>query len=218
MTVASSHAAMRAADVLIHEAGHAVIAWELGVRVGQVVVDGTRRQGHVKFVSDTLIGRFAPRSASCRRAAERDMVVCHAGFMAQRRFHYDGTLGWYPLEDYMTIQRVAEEFTDDAALIDAWSAYLEDRARQMVEHPATWTRILALALELARRAGVEGVTEVDGEAIEEFLGRVRVPATNALLAYRRRLGLGIYVVLEGTTSRDRFCNRIERAYSRGSHA
>ena len=203
---------MTAEDVLVHEAAHAVVAWELGVRVGAILVDLKRREGHTAFASDIAIGRFAPGSTAHRAAAERDMLVFHAGFMAQQRFHYDGTHGWYPLHDYIGIFRIAEMLESDFPLIDAWSTYIEDRARSMIEQPATWARIQALALDLARRAGTDGTTELDGEAIDRFLMQVRVPATDARLAYRRRQATGILVVLERDAARSHFTRAIKRAY------
>lgn len=204
-------------DVLIHEAAHAVVAWELGARIGQLTVDRTRGAGHMAFVSDAAIGRFARGSTAHRAAAERDMLIYHAGFMAQQRFHYEGTHDVYPIHDYAAILEVAEAFSDDAALIDAWSTYIEDRARHMIEHPATWRRIESLALELARRATPEGMTILAGETVEKVVAAVQVPTTNAFLAYRRREATGVVLILEEDRNRLRFSRAIERAYRKGQH-
>lgn len=205
---------VRMPDVLVHEAAHAVVAWELGARVGQLTLDHTRGAGHMAFMSDAAIGRFAHGSPEHRLAAERDMLIFHAGFMAQRRFHYDGTHGVYPVHDYAAILALAQAFTSDTALIDAWSTYIEDRARHMIEHPATWARIQAFALELALRPAPDGITVVPGESAEQFIAAVRVPTTNAFLAYRRREATGILVVLEEEAARTRFSAAVARAYRR----
>lgn len=201
---------VRFPDVLIHEAAHAVVAWELGARVGQLTIDRAHGAGQMAFLSDGAIGRFARGSGAHRAAAERDMLIYHAGFMAQRRFHYNGTHGVYPLHDYAAILTIAHEFSSDAALINAWSTYIEDRARQMIEHPATWIRIRSFALELARRAAPDGITVVDGEAAEQFIAAVRVPPTNAFLAYRRRQATGILMLLDDDVARQRFSSAIDR--------
>ena len=209
------------ADVLIHEAAHAVVAWELGTRLGQITVDRTRGIGRMSFGSDVAIGRFPRGSSAHRAAAERDMLVYHAGFMAQQRFHYEGTHGVYPLHDYVGILEIAQQFPGDAPLIDAWSTYIEDRARHMIEHPATWTRIQALALELARRAASDGVTTIDGEMADRFITAVRAPKTNAFLAYRRREATGVLLILDHDNARIRFSRAVERAYAnsvRGRYA
>jgi len=200
-------------DVLIHEAAHAVVAWELGARLGQLTVDRTRGAGHMVFASDAAMGRFARGSQAHRQAAERDMLIFHAGFMAQQRFHYEGTHGVYPIHDYSEILAIAEVFSDDAALIDAWSTYIEDRARHMIEHPATWKRIQTLALELARRAAPDGMTVLPGETAEAVIAAVRVPQTNVFLAYRRREATGVVLTLDDDLARVRFGRAVERAYA-----
>jgi hypothetical protein len=201
------------ADVLIHEAAHAVVAWELGTRLGQITVDRTRGIGRMSFGSDIAIGRFTPSSMAHRAAAERDMLVYHAGFMAQQRFHYEGTHGVYPLHDYLGILEIAQQFPGDAPVIDAWSTYIEDRARHMIEHPATWSRIQSLALELARRAAPDGVTAIDGETVDRFIAAARVPRTSAFLAYRRREAKGLLLILDKDDARLRFSRAVERAYA-----
>jgi len=197
-------------DLVIHEAAHAVVAWELGARIGQLRIDRARGTGQMRFMSDGAIGRFARDSEAHRAAAERDMLIYHAGFVAQRRFHIAGTRGIYPLYDYAAVLTIAQEFSSYAALIDAWSTYMEDQARKMIEHPATWTRIRAFALELARRATRDGTTVVDGEAAERFIAGVRVPPTNAFLAYRRREATGTLVVLDDERTRQRFRDAVDR--------
>lgn len=203
---------VRFEDVLVHEAAHAVVAWELGARIGQITIDRAHAAGRMSFASDVAIGRFAVGSAAHRLAAERDMLVFHAGFMAQQRFHYEGTHGVYPIHDYAAILDIAQQFSSDAPLIDAWSTYVEDRARHMIEHPATWRRIEALAVELARRAGPDGFTVIDGEKADQFIANVHVPATNAFLAYRRREATGVLLILDEEPARQRLVRAVQRAY------
>lgn len=199
--------------LLIHEAAHAVVAWETGARLGRVFVDRERRCGNVAFSSDAAIGRFAQQSPLHRAAAERDMLIFHAGSEAEKRFKA-GELPGYPIRDYSGVFEAAQRFTADRALIDAWSAFIQERARCLIERPATWARIVALALKLARDAQPSGVTELDGDAVDCYLATVRVPRTNAYLAYRRREAKELFVLFEKETARRRFCRTVDDAYAR----
>lgn len=187
MTTARLQRGVTLADVLVHEAGHAVAAWELGVRIGAIHVHLRVREGRMTFASDVGLGRFPAGSDALRIAVERDMVVLHAGLVAQRRFHYEGAWGLVPRTDYEGVLATALEAETDLRLIDEWSDYAEERARTLLELPQTWRRVEALAVELARRPVLHG-----GE-IEAFLAGVRVPrARNARLVYRRREAKEIY--------------------------
>jgi hypothetical protein len=181
VTTARLQRGVTLADVLVHEAGHAVAAWELGVRIGAVNIHVRAREGRMTFASDVGLGRFPAGSDALRLAVERDMVVLHAGLVAQRRFHYEGAWGVVPRTDYEGVLATALQVETDLRLIDEWSDYAEERARALLELPQTWRRVEALAVELAWRPMLHG------EEIEAFLAGVRVPrAPNARLAYRRR--------------------------------
>jgi hypothetical protein len=181
MTIARLQQGVTLADVLVHEAGHAVAAWELGVRIGAIHVHVRVREGRMTFASDVGLGRFPAGSDSLRLAIEREMIVFHAGFVAQRRFHYKGAWGLVPRTDYEGILAAASQMETDHRLIDEWSDYAEEQARALIEVPQTWRRVEALAVELARRPVLHG------EEIEAFLAGVRVPKVrNARRRYRRR--------------------------------
>ena len=63
MTIARLQRGVTLADVLVHEAGHAVAAWELGVRIGAIHVHMRVREGRMTFASDVGLGRFPAGSA-----------------------------------------------------------------------------------------------------------------------------------------------------------
>lgn len=181
MTIARLQRGVTLADVLVHEAGHAVAAWELGLRIGAIHVHIRVREGRMTFASDVGLGRFPAGSDALRLAIEREMIVFHAGLVAQRRFHYQGAWGLVPRTDYEGILAAALQIETDLRLIDEWSDFAEEQARALIEVPQTWRRVEALALELARRSVLHG------EEIDAFLARVRVSrATDRRLAYRRR--------------------------------
>ncbi|HET7436878.1 MAG TPA: hypothetical protein VFN10_19375 [Thermoanaerobaculia bacterium] len=181
MTIARLQRGVTLTDVLVHEAGHAVAAWELGVRIGAVRVHVRVCEGRMTFASDVGLGRFPVGSDALRLAIEREMVVFHAGLVAQRRFHYEGAWGLVPRTDYEGILAVASQIETDQRLIDEWSDYAEEQARALIELPQTWRRIEALAVELARQPVLHG-SEIDA-----FLSGIRVPKVgNARRRYRRR--------------------------------
>jgi hypothetical protein len=181
MTIARLQRGVTLADVLVHEAGHAVAAWELGVRIGAIHVHLRGREGRMTFASDMGLGRFPAGSDAQRLAIEREMIVFHAGLVAQRRFHNEGAWGLVPRTDYEGILATALQIETDHRLIDEWSDCAEEQARALIELPQTWRRIEALAIELARRPVLHG------DEIDTFLAGVRVPrAPNPRITYRRR--------------------------------
>jgi hypothetical protein len=209
VTIARLQRGVTLADVLVHEAGHAVAAWELGVRIGAIHVHVRVREGRMTFASDVGLGRFPVGSDALRLAIEREMVVLHAGLVAQRRFHYEGAWGLVPRTDYEGILTTALQVETDLRLIDEWSDYAEERARALLELPQTWRRVEALAVELARHPVLHGA-EVDA-----FLAGVRVPrAPNARLAYRRREAKELYCLSHDPKDREPVERAIAAARSR----
>jgi hypothetical protein len=197
VTIARLQRGVTLADVLVHEAGHAVAAWELGVRIGAIHVHLRMREGRMTFASDVGLGRFPEGSDALRVAIEREMVVFHAGLVAQKRFHYEGAWGLVPRTDYEGILAIALQVETDPRLIDEWSDYAEERARALMELPQTWRRVETLAVELARRPVLHG------EEVDAFLAAVRVPRTqSARLAYRRREAKERYCLSHDTKDRE----------------
>jgi hypothetical protein len=197
MTIARLQRGVTLADVLVHEAGHAVAAWELGVRIGAVHVHVRRREGRMAFASDAGLGRFPAGSDALRLAIEREMIVFHAGLVAQRRFHYEGAWGLVPRTDYEGILATALQIETDHRLIDEWSDYAEEQARALIELPQTWRRVEALAVELARRPVLHG------EEIDAFLARVPVPnAGDPRRWYRRREAKELFCLTHDSEDRE----------------
>jgi hypothetical protein len=208
VTIARRQRSVTLADVLVHEAGHAVAAWELGVRIGVIHVDLRVCEGRMTFASDVGHGRFPAGSDALRLAIEREMLVLHAGLVAQKRFHYEGAFGLVPRTDYEGILATALQVETDLRLIDAWSDCAEERARALIELPQTWRRVEALAVELARQPVLHG------EDVDAFLADVRVPrAPNARLAYRRREAKERYCLSHNPKDRERLERAIAAARS-----
>jgi hypothetical protein len=161
-------AGVRLADMLVHEAGHAVIAWELGIQIVELRFSMKDWSGRMPFAgaAHCLDGDVASERA--REAAEKDMLIFHAGRMAQLLFHYDSVHGYRNSIDLKGIMDACRRVEEHAAVIDAWSDYIEERVRVMLYQPSTWGRIIALAPEIARRL------VLTGDEIAAFLTRVDV--------------------------------------------
>lgn len=166
MTHSRPAAPSQPADLFVHEAAHAVIAWELGITIDDLCFSTKHWSGRMHFRGmDRFEGDLASERA--REAAEKDMLVYHAGLMAQRLFHHASALGPSVI-DVRGLIETARTIEDDVGLIDAWSDYLEERVRVMLCQPATWHRVIALAPEIARRL------YLSGDDIGAFLERVDV--------------------------------------------
>lgn len=158
---------VRLADMLVHEAGHAVIAWELGVQIVELRFSMKDWSGRMPFAgaAQSLGGEAADHA---REAAEKEMLIFHAGRTAQLLFDYDSVHGYRNSIDLKGIMDACRTVEGDAAVIDAWSGYIEERVRVMLYQPSTWGRIIALAPEIARRL------YLTGDEIAGFLTRVDV--------------------------------------------
>jgi hypothetical protein len=160
-------AGVRLADMLVHEAGHAVIAWELGVQIVELRFSMKDWSGRMPFAGAAhRLGGEA--SDHAREAAEKEMLIFHAGRMAQLLFHYESVRGYRNSIDLKGIMDACRTVEEHAAVIDVWSDYIEERVRVMLYQPPTWSRVIALAPEIARRL------YLTGDEIAAFLTRVDV--------------------------------------------
>jgi|SRR5215212_8761423 len=169
---------LQLADLLVHEAAHAVVAWELGIEILHVRFDLDEWSGRMPFIGamNKFVGDLSGENA--QTDAETDMMIFHAGHVAQRWFNYAGSHGHSRI-DLWGLMRTCQWVDRDIPLIDAWSEYIEERTRVFVQRRTTWTRILALAAELPRH----GV--MSGAAVSAFLSGVRIPTTQPEPRLRR---------------------------------
>jgi hypothetical protein len=154
-------------DYLVHEAAHAVMAWELGIEIDVLRVNLDSWNGMMTFFGAMYHFEGDTGSDAAREAAEIDMLIFHAGRVAQREFNYDGSHAYIPTIDLKGVMHTCQQVESDLDLIDAWSTYMEERARVMVRRPATWRSILALAAE------IEFTPRMVGADIASFLRRLR---------------------------------------------
>jgi hypothetical protein len=176
------------ADLFVHEAGHAVIAWELGITIEDIRFSTKNWSGLMHFVGGMYRFEGDLASERAREAAEKDMLIYHAGLVAQRLFHYDSALGPSVI-DVRGLINTAKMVEDDVNLIDAWSDYIEERVRVMLCRPATWQRVIAFAPEIARRLYLRG------DEVAAFLAHVDV--AQAVSPRERRWNRAAYAFGKG---------------------
>lgn len=161
------------ADMLVHEAAHAVIAWELGIPIVHLRFSPKDWSGEMPFKGGMHEYAGHLPSERAREVAEKDLLIYHAGMVAQRLFHYESARSYAGSIDAAGIMRVARMVEQDADLIDEWSEYIEERVRVMLYDPTTWARVVALAPEIARRL------YLPGEEIAAFLRIVDVTGADS---------------------------------------
>ncbi|MEO8379054.1 MAG: hypothetical protein ABI779_05275, partial [Acidobacteriota bacterium] len=191
------------ADLLMHQAGHAVVAWELGVRIIELHFSLKAWSGLMPFAGAiTSCFDRALAADAAREAAEKDMLIFHAGRMAQLLFHYDSVHGYRNSSDLRGVIDACRRVEDATAVIDAWSEYIEERVRVMLSAPGTWSRVLALAPEIARRLSLTG------HQIAAFLEHVDVAgavAPHDTPWNRDRYAIGRGIDALGLSNRSRTC-------------
>lgn len=151
-----------------HEAGHAVLAFELRRRIVSVTVrPGTDSAGHM--VNSGFSEQFQPdiRADRVARATiEREVMIFYAGCAAQSaRVGRNVTAG--SSGDLLKAARLLSYLCRSPEEESAYGKWLWVRAKDSVTMPTTWTCIARLADELMRRG------TMSGREVRELLVRVR---------------------------------------------
>jgi hypothetical protein len=131
-----------------HEAGHAVAAWSLGAgpRAVTIVPHGAD-QGQVTH-EDPLSGIQLDFDGSdrARTRAERAIMICLAGPVAQRRFAPRSWRRWHGASDYVTAVDLARRINHSARAADAHLKWLDIRTEDLIE--SLWGPVERVAAEL----------------------------------------------------------------------
>jgi len=162
-----------------HEAGHAVVAYDQGVRVhGISIVPDDGRMGHIA-IDTLLLNRLAPtfqtnKGARNRFTMERHVMVLQGGHAAVHRLvpgsveladtvngeGSDQNIAMSLLEAFATGDREAEKYYH----------WLDARTEGIMANPMRWfqVRILAEALLEQQQLGARKVRDVIREAGERW--------------------------------------------------
>lgn len=175
-----------------HEAGHAVVAYDQGVRVhGISVVPDEGRMGHIAI--DTLhLNRLAVtfhnnKGARNRFTMERHVMVLQGGHAAVRRLDSAGA------ELARTAQGEGSDLNIAMGLVRAFATsereaekyyqWLDARTEGILSSPMRWfqVRMLATALLEHRQLGTRKVREIVKEAEEEWCRKNQNPESRTSL-------------------------------------
>ena len=150
-----------------HEAGHVVVGYELGFRLGKsgvsIVPDGeSLGQAYV------LYGGWRPDRYSSKRILlrlERYTMVNFAGEEAQRKFNPRSVRKFHASGDLHDSVDNLLRFYDPKA-VEARMEFLKSRTAEMVQSPTTWKNIVAVAEAL------HGSQHMHREEIEQVIRSV----------------------------------------------
>jgi hypothetical protein len=158
-----------------HEAGHAVVAYDQGVRVhGISIVPDEGRMGHIA-IDTLLLNRLAPtfhnnKGARNRFTMERHVMVLQGGHAAVRQ------LDPHRLELADTVNGEGSDLNIAMTLVRAFAAndqeaekyyqWLEARTEGIIGNPIRWfqVRMLAESLLELEQLGARKVREIIREA------------------------------------------------------
>jgi len=165
-----------------HEAGHAVVAYDQGVRVhGISIVPDEGRMGHIA-IDTLLLNRLAPtfgynKGARNRFTMERHVMVLQGGHAAVHR------LDTARKEIAQTVNGEGSDINIAMSLVKAFAAgdteaekyyqWLDARTEGILGNPMRWfqVKVLVEALLEQEQLGARKVRMVIKEAGEEWLER-----------------------------------------------
>jgi hypothetical protein len=165
--------------VAYHEAGHAVTAYDQGIRIhGISIVAEERRTGHIR-IDTLLLDRLAPtfrsdKGARNRFTMERHVMVLLGGYSAVRRLHASKVDESENLHregsDHSTAMNLLLTFAADEAEAAKYYEWLKARTNGIINSPLRWFQLekLAGALLDHEKLGARRVRETLREAEMEW--------------------------------------------------
>lgn len=131
-----------------HEAGHAVMACQLGRKFKKVSIikDGDT----LGFLVNTTIKNFRPDidpSLRIRSLIEREIKICFAGFEAEKKFRGKGN--WKgAMRDFHECAQLASSVNGSSEQTGAFLKWLRIQTKDVVSYPYVWEEIEKVAKEL----------------------------------------------------------------------
>jgi hypothetical protein len=147
--------AQRAATAY-HEAGHAVVAWYLGVKVHNVTIvpkgDTAGRMQHAR----RILGKYPEidDSLPAKVRMGKNLMIWLAGLAAQLRFKPRSVRSYHHAGDYIEAVVIAEHLHGDQESADAFLRYMEIKTRNVVRTP--WPQVELVASALLARDTIKG--------------------------------------------------------------
>jgi hypothetical protein len=166
--------------VAYHEAGHAVVAYDQGVRVhGISIVPDEGRMGHIA-IDTLLLNRLAPtfrfnKGARNRFTMERHVMVLQGGHAAVHHLDPSKTIPAKTVNGEGSDQNIAmnliKAFAAGDLEAEKYYQWLDARTEGIMANPMRWfqVRILAKALLEQEQMGARKIRMIIKEAGEEWL-------------------------------------------------
>jgi hypothetical protein len=154
-----------------HEAGHAVVAFDQGIRVfGISLVPGQGKMGHARVDTLSLDRRFptfrSNKGARNRFTLERHVMVLLGGSAAAARLDPEQGPDKRDCQlkgsDRRRALDLLEEFTESREEAEKYCDWLQVRTKGIVSSPRRWFQIVGLAGALMKhgRLGTRRVAEI----------------------------------------------------------
>jgi ATP-dependent Zn protease len=143
-----------------HEAGHAVMAFQLGIRLQKITIVPDEESSGCCHHESLL--KF---KGSARLKIEKLVMICLAGPLAQQKFKPRSIRSYHASSDYSVVARVAAQLNGslEASTYIKWLAI---RARTKLDQPMTWKFVRAVAHELITKK------EITGKSLPDIFARV----------------------------------------------
>ncbi len=141
-----------------HEAGHAVIAWVLGLTVGSASIQQQGDScGRVEIDVPRSVKRGTWMDPSVRMWAEGNIMAQMSGFIAERRYRGRANhVGAFA--DYLSTGDIATVFTFSREERDLFLEWLFARARALMRRRAARLAVTAVARALLKKERISGRT------------------------------------------------------------
>lgn len=138
-----------------HEAGHAVVAFFLGVgfrkKTLTIIPDKTSAGSFQHHTAFPGINPEWDNSGRARLQAEKSVMISLAGGAAQKRFSQQSYRSWQNRGDRENAIDVLTHFVGDSAELTAYYRLLEIRTKNMLNRPGVWPCIEDLAQGLLKK-------------------------------------------------------------------
>ena len=146
--------------VAYHEAGHAIMAWLLNVRIRKATIVPDARAGSLGHVrhEKLLLGKFPEFDNSDRQRIriEKLIVVCLAGPIAQVLFRPRSFRKYHASSDWKQAVDLSSLCNGSDPAITKHLAYLEIRTRDSLQTPSNRVFIECVAKELVNKHTLSG--------------------------------------------------------------
>ncbi len=141
-----------------HEAGHAMIAYRLGIPVREVSIRPTESTAGWVWYQQPLaeIIRSGNTSDERRIQMERCAMLCLAGREAQMRFDFDGLQKDDSRVDLDLVNQALHKFSNCEEELLIYAKLLEIRTRWLFDQPMAWEMVTDLAKALLKNETMSG--------------------------------------------------------------